>query len=221
MFMAAGLIYAALGHDRIDDLAGVARAMPVTVLAFALAGLALMGILPSGAYLAKKVMLAAADGSGQWWWTAVLHGGAAFTAGYMVLVLSRVLRRPTEPPALVKRVHRMSELAALALAIASLLLGLAALGPMPSGLVSNPFSAKELGPLALVLVAGAAIALAMSRRPLAGSAWAGGPLRRIGVAAAATFEALDRHVRQWPSATVLMLALAALFMWLLATGAPA
>ncbi len=34
MFMAAGLIYAALGHDRIADLAGVARAMPVTVLAF-------------------------------------------------------------------------------------------------------------------------------------------------------------------------------------------
>ena len=28
MFMAAGLVYAALGHDRIADLAGVARAMP-------------------------------------------------------------------------------------------------------------------------------------------------------------------------------------------------
>ena len=35
MFMAAGLVYAALGHDRIADLGGVARAMPVTVLAFA------------------------------------------------------------------------------------------------------------------------------------------------------------------------------------------
>ena len=37
MFMAAGLIYAALGHDRIADLGGIARAMPVTVLAFAVA----------------------------------------------------------------------------------------------------------------------------------------------------------------------------------------
>ena len=55
MFMAAGLVYAALGHDRIADLAGVARAMPVTVLAFAVAGLALMGVVPSGAYLAKKL----------------------------------------------------------------------------------------------------------------------------------------------------------------------
>jgi len=79
MFMAAGLIYAALGHDRIADLAGVAgvaRALPVTVLAFVLAGIALMGVVPSGAYLAKKLLLDAADGSGQWWWTIVLQGGA-------------------------------------------------------------------------------------------------------------------------------------------------
>jgi multicomponent Na+:H+ antiporter subunit D len=69
MFMAAGLVYAALGHDRIADLAGAARAMPVTVLAFAVSGLALMGVVPSGAYIAKKLLLDAADGSGQWWWT--------------------------------------------------------------------------------------------------------------------------------------------------------
>ena len=31
MFMAAGLIYLALGHDRIAELAGVARALPLTV----------------------------------------------------------------------------------------------------------------------------------------------------------------------------------------------
>ncbi len=35
MFMAAGSIYAALGHDRIAGLAGIARALPISVLAFA------------------------------------------------------------------------------------------------------------------------------------------------------------------------------------------
>ena len=94
MFMAAGLVYAALGHDRIDDLAGAARALPVAVLAFLVGGVALMGVLPSGAYLAKKLLLASADASGQWWWTLVLQGGAAFTAAYVVLVAVRVLRRP-------------------------------------------------------------------------------------------------------------------------------
>ncbi len=97
MFMAAGLVYAALGHDRIADMAGVARALPITVLAFALSGIALMGVLPSGAYLAKKLLLEAADDSGQWWWTIVLQGGAVFTAGYVVLVLASVLRRSPEP----------------------------------------------------------------------------------------------------------------------------
>ncbi len=138
MFMAAGLIYAALGHDRIADMAGVARALPITVLAFALSGIALMGVLPSGAYLAKKLLLDAADGSGQWWWTIVLQGGAAFTAAYVVLVLVSVLRRRPAPVPVVKQVSRLSEYAALALAVSSLLLALAALGPLPSTLLSNP-----------------------------------------------------------------------------------
>ncbi|HWS04343.1 MAG TPA: proton-conducting transporter membrane subunit, partial [Burkholderiaceae bacterium] len=56
MFMSAGLVYAALGHDRLAELAGAARALPVTLLAFAVSGLALMGVVPSGAYLAKKML---------------------------------------------------------------------------------------------------------------------------------------------------------------------
>ena len=34
MFMAAGLIYTGLGHDRIAELHGVGRALPITVFAF-------------------------------------------------------------------------------------------------------------------------------------------------------------------------------------------
>src|SRR5262245_58364793 len=49
MFMAAGLLSAALGHDRIADLRGTARVLPLTVLAFALGGLALVGAPPGGA----------------------------------------------------------------------------------------------------------------------------------------------------------------------------
>src|SRR5262249_8846120 len=40
MFTSAGLIYAALGHDRITELRGVGRALPASVLAFALGGVA-------------------------------------------------------------------------------------------------------------------------------------------------------------------------------------
>jgi multicomponent Na+:H+ antiporter subunit D len=216
MFMAAGLVYAALGHDRIADLAGTARAMPITVLTFALAGLALMGVVPSGAYVAKKLLLDAADGSGQWWWTMVLQGGAVFTAGYVVLVLANALRRPSAPLSSVKRVARLSEFAALALAVCSLLLAFAAL-PLPGKLISNPLAPAELGTTLLVFLGGAALALGLSRRPLLapGRVATGGPARRAAVAVGVAFEQADQQIRRWPAATLGLLALAALFGWLL------
>ena len=220
MFMAAGLIYAAYGHDRIADIGGAARALPVTVLAFGVAGLALMGVLPSGAYLAKKLLLGAADGSGQWWWEVVLQGGAAFTAGYVVLVLGSALRRPDSAAPPLRPVPRLAELAALALASASMLLGLAAAVPnagLPAGLVSNPLALKELGPTLLVVAAGAALAAGLSRRPPFGdpaAAWRR-PVRAVGTG----FEVADHFLRRWPVAALSLIGLAAAFFWLLRGGA--
>jgi multicomponent Na+:H+ antiporter subunit D len=225
MFMAAGLVYAALGHDRIADLAGVARALPITVLAFVVSGVALMGVVPSGAYLAKKLLLDAADQSGQWWWTIVLQGGAVFTAGYVVLVLVSALRRPSEPISPVKRVARSSELAALALSVSSLLLAFAALGPVSGDLIKNPLALEELGTTLLVLLGGAALAFALARSPLAGPARAGASaagesVRRLARPVGTAFESADSFVRRWPSASIGLLTLAALFGWLLVAGAP-
>jgi multicomponent Na+:H+ antiporter subunit D len=221
MFMAAGLIYAAIGHDRIADLAGVARAMPVTTLAFAVSGLALMGVFPSGAYVAKKLMLDAADSTGQWWWTLVLQGGAVFTAGYVVLVLVNVLRRRGGPLVLKSRVSRRSEFAALLLAVCSLLLAAAAV-PLPGDLLKNPLAADELATTLLVFLGGALLALGLSRRPLSGREGNGAgvgesALRRTTTALGSAVELGDQWVRRWPSATCSVLALALLFGWLLTT----
>jgi multicomponent Na+:H+ antiporter subunit D len=219
MFMAAGLVYHALGHDRIADLGGVARAMPVTMLAFAIAGLALMGVVPSGAYLAKKLLLDAAYGSGQWWWTVVLQGGAVFTAGYVVLVLTNALRRPTAPPArAIEPVSRLSEYAALFLAVTSLLLAFAALGPLPDGLVKNPLLPDELGALLLVFAGGALLAAGVSRRPLLGNGGPDGAVRRTAVATGIAFESTDALLRRWSTAGIALLALAAAFTGLMLAG---
>jgi formate hydrogenlyase subunit 3/multisubunit Na+/H+ antiporter MnhD subunit len=122
MFMAAGLIYKAYGHDRIADLAGAARALPFSVLAFAVGGVALMGVLPSGAYLAKKLLLQAADGSGQWWWEWVLQAGGFLTTSYVVLVIAHAFRTPLGPVPTRTSVPRLQEMAALTLALCSLAL---------------------------------------------------------------------------------------------------
>ena len=218
MFMAAGLIYTALGHDRISELGGIARAQPVAVLAFALGGLALMGIVPSGAYLAKKLLLQAADGSGQWWWTVVLQGGAVFTAGYVVLVLYRALRRGPQPITPKAPVSRLSEVAALALAVCSLLLALATLGPVPQDLLSNPLAPSELWTTLWVILGGALLAMGLGQRAPAadGVVTSENPVRRVTVAIGEMFVCVDGVLRRWPVAGLSLLALSLLFiaaMW--------
>src|SRR5262252_6343933 len=126
MFMAAGVIYAALGHDRIAGLAGIGRVLPVSVLAFTLGGVSLIGLPPSGGFLAKWLLLAAAVATGQWWWAAVMLVGGLLTAGYVFLVLARALASGAEAPALRAPVPRSQEAVALALALGSMLLGLVA-----------------------------------------------------------------------------------------------
>jgi formate hydrogenlyase subunit 3/multisubunit Na+/H+ antiporter MnhD subunit len=202
MFMAAGLVYRALGHDRIAGLAGLARALPVTVLTFALAGLALMGLPPSGAFAAKKLLLDAAGASGQWWWEVVLDVGGLLTASYVVLVLAHALAPAAEPVRPRAPVPRVAEFAALALAICSLALGLAALGPAPFDALPDPLEAKAFGAALLTLAGGAVIAVALGLKlpPLPAGAAAAAAVRRATVAIGAAFARADGVLRQWPVA---------------------
>jgi len=124
MFMAAGLIAVALGHDRIRGLGGIGRALPLTVFGFALAGLSLAGLPPSGGYVAKTLLDAAAAATGQWWWSLVLQVGGVLAAAYLVWVLFNALRGWRRPPTLIARPRRSQELIVLALALAALALGL-------------------------------------------------------------------------------------------------
>jgi formate hydrogenlyase subunit 3/multisubunit Na+/H+ antiporter MnhD subunit len=124
MFMAAGLIAASLGQDRIRELAGIGRALPITVLAFGIGGLALVGLEPSGAYLAKTLLDGAAQAGGQWWWGLAMQIGGLFTAAYLIRVFFHALSGFGRPPVLRSRPARYQELLVLGLALCSLALGL-------------------------------------------------------------------------------------------------
>ena len=130
MFMAAGLIAKSLGHDRVADLAGVGRALPVSLIAFGLAGVSLVGLPPSGGFAAKWLLLTAAVSTGQWWWAVVLVLGGLFTGGYVMLVLVRAMSNATESATPLAPVARSRETVALAMSLCALLLGLVALGPV-------------------------------------------------------------------------------------------
>ncbi len=207
MFMAAGLLYKAYGHDRLGELTGAARVMPVTVLAFVVGGLALMGVLPSGAYLAKKLLQASAAASAQWWWDAVLTAGGFLTASYVVLVTVRVLRRAAPDAARPAAVPRSQELAALALALGSFALAwIAVTGPLPASLVKNPLAPGELATLATTILGGALLAFAFAREaPFAAGAGAVRALRTVFTPVGRTLEAIDYTLRGWSVAGLALL----------------
>ena len=129
MFMAAGLVYGTLGHDRVADLQGLAQRLPKTVLAFALGGIALVGLPPSGGFMAKWLLLSASLVTGQWWWVAIMVIGGLLTAAYVFsFVVTALAPAPTPLPAATV-IPRAAETIVLALAVLSFVLGCVALLP--------------------------------------------------------------------------------------------
>ncbi len=123
MFLAAGLIAEALGHDMIVDLRGIGSAMPITIFAFGLGGLSLMGLPPSGGFVAKWLLLKSSVEAGQWPWAVVMLAGGLLAAGYVYRVLSPAIASAVvqlkAPP------ERSRECIPLMLAVVAILLGFA------------------------------------------------------------------------------------------------
>jgi formate hydrogenlyase subunit 3/multisubunit Na+/H+ antiporter MnhD subunit len=88
MFLAAGNILLAYGHDDINKLQGLVRYQPLSVFTFAIAGVSLIGLPPSGGFIAKWLLLNSAITSGQWWWVIVMLGGGLLAATYIFRVLN-------------------------------------------------------------------------------------------------------------------------------------
>ncbi len=123
MFAASGVVVLALGSDRIATLAGLAGRLPLTLFTFALGGVTLMGLPPSGGFLAKWLLLRGALGSGQWGWALVMIGGGLLTAAYLFKVLRVAFLEAPDLPKM-RPPAAVLEWSALLLALGSLLLGL-------------------------------------------------------------------------------------------------
>ena len=141
MFMAAGLVAEALGHDRIRGLAGIGRALPITVFAFGLGGMSLMGLPPSGGFVGKAMLLTAAIAEGQWWWALVVLVGGMLAGGYVFLVLARAIADPDEPLTLLVAIPRSRQAVVMGVALIAVLLGFVPLRPSELLLIGRPDAA--------------------------------------------------------------------------------
>jgi multicomponent Na+:H+ antiporter subunit D len=87
MFLAAGNLIAVYGNDRIECISGAGRRMGTNVLAMGMAGISLIGLPPSGGFLAKWWLIQAALEAGQWWWAVALLIGSLLAAAYLLRLL--------------------------------------------------------------------------------------------------------------------------------------
>ena len=123
MFAAAGVMIKATGQDTVAGLAGAVERLPVTLFAFGLAGMTLMGLPPSSGFLAKWQIIEAALAQGYWIIAVVALAGGLLAAVYVFRVLRQAFMLAPEGRA-VAAVPRALEWSAFALAAASVLLGL-------------------------------------------------------------------------------------------------
>lgn len=138
MFLVAGNILHFAGHDRIADLDRIAQRLPLTLAAFALAGVSIMGLPPSGGFVAKWLMVEASLNAGQWWWAVALVVGSLLAAAYVFKVIGHAFTQ-AEVPHTSKSVPAVMEWTALVLASVAILLGLIAPWPLTWMEIGDPF----------------------------------------------------------------------------------
>ncbi len=131
MFLAAANLLRALGSERLQRLAGAGSRHGLDVLAFALAGVSIMGLPPSGGFVAKWLLLAAAWQERGWAWVVVISVGSLLAAVYVFRVVSLAFAQPLREPERAASAGeeqgraQLTSVAALLLAALAIVLGLA------------------------------------------------------------------------------------------------
>lgn len=89
LFMAAGEMQATLGTRRVSGLRGATQTVPLAMFAFAVAGGSLIGLPPSGGFLAKWVLLEPLMSDARNWpWALGVLSGTLVSAAYIFRVVA-------------------------------------------------------------------------------------------------------------------------------------
>jgi multicomponent Na+:H+ antiporter subunit D len=99
MFLAAGEMQATLGSKRVAALKGASQSMPVAMFAFAVAGGSLIGLPPSGGFVAKWVLLMPLlETPAHWPWALAVLLGTLASAAYVFRVVALSFSRADPLP---------------------------------------------------------------------------------------------------------------------------
>ena len=103
LFLAVGCVYYATGVTRIDRMAGLGRTMPLTMAAFVIGGLGLIGVPGTAGFVSKWFLIQGAAEQGQWWLVAAIVISSVLAVVYVGRIVeiawfrepvATVVRRP-------------------------------------------------------------------------------------------------------------------------------
>ena len=113
LFFCAGAIYVASGINTVSGMDGLARRMPLTMLAFFIGALCVIGLPPTGGFWSKWYLISGAWGTGEYLVVSAFVLSTLLNIGYLMPPVMRAFLRPV--PAGDPAGHRVSEAPVLCL----------------------------------------------------------------------------------------------------------
>ena len=107
LFFCAGAIYTALHKTEISDMTGIGRKMPITMTAFLIGSLSIIGLPPFGGTWSKWTLALGALEAGHAFVVGVLMMSSVLSAAYLLPIVARAFFLPS-PPAR-RRARRLRE----------------------------------------------------------------------------------------------------------------
>jgi multicomponent Na+:H+ antiporter subunit D len=98
LFFCAGNLAETLGIHRISEMRGVARRMPLTMAAFAIGALGMIGVPPTVGFVSKWYLCLGALAGDNWWVLAVLGGSSLLNALYFLPIITKAWFAKQEGP---------------------------------------------------------------------------------------------------------------------------
>lgn len=95
LFLALGAVVFRIGTVRLDQLAGLGRKMPLTMVTFAIAGFGLVGTPGTAGFISKWYLAIGALDRGWWWLVLLIVASSLIALVYIGRVVEVVWFRPT------------------------------------------------------------------------------------------------------------------------------
>jgi multicomponent Na+:H+ antiporter subunit D len=87
LFFAAGAIYTAAKKTELDQLHGIGRRMPITMAAFTIGAISMIGVPPTGGFVSKWYILAGAFQADNYFVLATIIASTALNAAYFLPII--------------------------------------------------------------------------------------------------------------------------------------